>query len=416
MASTPQPPIERPPRRRLWWIVLGVLATLLAAAAVAYWRAEAERAPPLTIHRTLPAHVRLSGKGSEIAWPREGQAAVEVEGIGSLGTVGGDQPVPIASIAKVMTAYLILRAHPLAPGEDGFAITITRADVREQRRRVALDQSTLEVERGETLSERQALQALMLPSANNIAALLAVHEAGSQAAFVARMNAMARQLGMRSTTYTDPSGYDAGTVSTAADQLKLTRVAMRNPTFARIVGRSAARLPVVGEVLNSNHLVETDGYLGVKTGSDEAAGGCLVFARRVTVGGRSLTVLGAVLGQRRGALVESAVDSARRLGNSAAASLAVRTALPAGAPVFTARNADGERVTLAIRRPVREIGWPGMRVPVSVALHRRAPRQLEEGERLGTVTVHGPSTDRGPVVATAALGGPSLLWRLKNLF
>jgi D-alanyl-D-alanine carboxypeptidase (penicillin-binding protein 5/6) len=319
-------------------------------------------------------------------------------------------------VAKVMTAYLTLRRYPLRPGEDGFTITITRADVAEQRQRVALGQSTVEVERGETLSERQALQALMLPSANNVAALLAVHEAGSQAAFVAQMNAMAKRLGMSSTTYTDPSGYDPGTVSTASDQLKLARVAMRNPTFARIVGRSEARLPVVGEVLNSNHLVETGEYVGVKTGSDEAAGGCLVFARRVRVGGRSLTVLGAVLGQRQGELVESALASARRLGDSVAASLAIRTALPAGAPVLTARNAEGDRVTLATGEPVREIGWPGMRLPVSVALHRRAPRELEAGERLGTVTVHGPSTDRGPVIATAPLGGPSLLWRLKHLF
>jgi len=70
----------------------------------------------------------------------------------------------------------------------------------------------------EQLTELQALQALLLPSANNIAAVLARWDGGSAGRFVARMNATARSLGMTHTRYTDPSGYDDATVSTAADQ------------------------------------------------------------------------------------------------------------------------------------------------------------------------------------------------------
>jgi D-alanyl-D-alanine carboxypeptidase (penicillin-binding protein 5/6) len=151
--------------------------------------------------------------------------------------------------------------------------------------------------------------------------MLAVHDAGSLHAFVARMNAQARALHMRSTTYTGPSGFKSTTVSTPADQVRLAEVAMRNPTFAAIVDRRRATLPVAGRVINYNGLVGREGYVGVKTGSDSAAGGCLVFAKRVTVGGRRFTVLGAVLGQRRGELIQAALASARRLGNSAAAAL-----------------------------------------------------------------------------------------------
>ena len=270
-------------------------------------RIATEGTPPLIVHRTLPADVRLPGRAPILAWPREGQAAVEVEGVGSFGTSGGPAPVPIASVAKVMTAYLTLREHPLAAGEEGFVMTITRKDVEEEEQRVALDESTLGVKAGERISERQALEALLLPSANNIAALLAVHDAGGLGAFVARMNSTARKLGMASTTYTDPSGFNAKTVSTAADQLKLAQVAMREPAFAAIVDKPSAKLPVVGRVINYNGLVGADGYIGVKTGSDGAAGGCLMFARRVAVGGRWLRVLGVVLGQRKGALVEAAL-------------------------------------------------------------------------------------------------------------
>ena len=161
-----------------------------------------ERTPIPIIRSTLPAYIRLPGNPPSLAWPREGQAAVQVVGVGSLGTSGVSTPVPIASVAKVMTAYLTLTEHPLAVAEEGFAITVTRADAAEERERVALDESIVRVRAGERITERQALQALLLPSANNIAALLAAHASGGTVAFVARMNATARELGMTSTTYT----------------------------------------------------------------------------------------------------------------------------------------------------------------------------------------------------------------------
>lgn len=261
----------------------------------------------------IPDH----GKPLDLAWPREGQAAVAVEGIGALGSSGGEAPVPIASLAKVMTAYLVLRDHPLEPDEEGFEIEIDSADVEDLHRRIALNQSVVAVEAGEVLSERQALEALLLPSANNVAALLAVHAAGSIEAFVAEMNEAAAELGMENTRYSDPSGFEATTVSTAADQLKLGRAAMADPAFAEIVAMPSAVLPVAGEVPNLNELVGQEGFVGIKTGSHRAAGGCLLFAQRIYVGDRNLTVLGAVLGQRDGDFIQAALASARSLAASA---------------------------------------------------------------------------------------------------
>jgi D-alanyl-D-alanine carboxypeptidase (penicillin-binding protein 5/6) len=394
-------------------VTLAALALVLLAAALT-WRVTTERTPALSIHRTLAGYVRLPGSAPVLAWPGEGQAAVDVEGVGSLGSSGGSTPVPIASIAKVMTAYLTLLEHPLAPGEQGFVITITPAEVAEEQQRVALDESTLKVRAGERLTERQALQALLLPSANNIAALLAVHDAGTLAAFVARMNSTARELGMASTTYTDPSGFSSQTVSTAADQLKLARVAMREPAFAAIVDESSAKLPLVGRVANYDALVGTDGYVGVKTGSDSAAGGCLVFAKRVTIGGRTLIVFGVVLGQRHGALIEAALASAQQLGDSAAAALRVESALPAGTNVLSVRNADGRRTRAATTGAVREIGWGGLELPVRMFV-RPALRELRAGERVATVAVAGASGVSTSAVAVRSLGGPSLGWRLRHL-
>src|SRR5438874_1190153 len=235
-----------------------------------------------------------------MAWPARGQAAVRI-GQSQVRAGPNQHVAPIASIAKVMTAYLALRDHPLGPGQDGPRIMLTDADVADTDRRRGEEESVVSVAAGEQLTERQALQALLLPSANNIAEVLARWDAGSAHLFVARMNATARSLGMTHTRYTDPSGYDDATVSTAADQVRIVYRAMRLPAFASIVATPSATLPVAGTVRNTNALLGHDGFVGVKTGSDDAAGGCFAF-RTIrwidgTPRGYPTTITGVVLGQ-----------------------------------------------------------------------------------------------------------------------
>jgi serine-type D-Ala-D-Ala carboxypeptidase (penicillin-binding protein 5/6) len=407
--------VQRRARRSTRARALGAACLLVLLATLAL-RMGTEPVPPLRIQRTLAAYVRLAGTPPALAWPREGEAAVEVPGVGSFGISGGSRPASIASVAKVMTAYLTLRQYPLGAGGSGFTLIVTPAEVAEEGERVELGESTVPVRAGERLSERQALQALLLPSANNVAAMLAVHDAGTIGVFVARMNATARALGMGATTYTDPSGFEASTVSTAADQLKLARAVMGEPAFAAIVDQRAARLPVAGRVVNIDGLVGEDGYVGIKTGSDDAAGGCLMFAKRVSVDHRRLTVLGVVLGQRAGALVPAALASAQRLGDSAAAALRMRTALPVGSRVLDVSFPGGGRTAVVTGASLQEIGWAGLRVPIAVST-ARPPSRLHAGERLATVAVEAGEGDAGKAVAVAAhaLGGPSLGWRLRHL-
>jgi D-alanyl-D-alanine carboxypeptidase (penicillin-binding protein 5/6) len=393
--------------------VVGALV-LVVLLLVGLRRLTTEGTPPLLVHRTLPAYVRFPGSAPVLAWPEEGQAAVEVERVGSFGVSGASQPVPIASVAKIMTAYLTLQEHPLSGPDQGFVMTITQADVVEEEQRLALGESTLRVKSGERISERQALQALMLPSANNIAVLLARHDAGGLAPFVNSMNSTARALGMFSTTYTDPSGFDDETVSTAADQLKLARAAMGLPVFAAIVDESSVSLPVVGRVANYNGLVGAADYIGVKTGSDRAAGGCLVFAKQARIDGRRLTVLGVVLGQREGSLIDAALTSAERLGDSAAASLREETALPAGTNVLRAISADGRQTTAVTARSLHEIGWGGQKIRVHVDIDP-AKSRLRAGEAMATVSIPGARVVDTSALATHAVGGPSLGWRLRHL-
>jgi len=269
--------------------VAGLAVVAAIAAALGYQSLPASSstaASPVDVVRKLPSTV----------WPAVGQAAVRT-GRSQIEAGPNQHAAAIASLAKVMTAYLVLRDHPLVPGQGGPAITLTDADVADTDRRRGQQESVVAVAAGEQLTELQALQALLLPSANNIAAVLARWDAGSTGRFVARMNATARSLGMTHTRYTDPSGYDDATVSTAADQVRIVERAMRLPVFASIVATPSATLPFAGTVENTDTLLGHDGFVGVKTGSDDAAGGCFAFRAIRSIDGKWTTITGVVLGQ-----------------------------------------------------------------------------------------------------------------------
>ena len=102
------------------------------------------------------------------------------------------RPVPIASVAKMMTAYVVLRHHPLRPGESGPRFVVGPGDVADTEARRRDGQSIVAVRAGEQLTEREALLAILLPSANNVAVLVARQVSGSVPAFVAEMNRTAR--------------------------------------------------------------------------------------------------------------------------------------------------------------------------------------------------------------------------------
>ena len=227
------------PRRRRRAKILALLAAgALCLAGFAIVQLTTGPAKP------LPAPViRRSQRLGAVAWPAYGESAADISGVGLVPGPGATRPVPIASVAKVMTAYVILRDHPLAARASGPLITVRPQEAAAYASQVRNGDSLVPVTAGETITEREALEALLLPSADNMAWILARWDAGSQAAFAARMNATARRLGMTGTSYTDPSGLDSSTTSTAADQVRLGMAAMQVPVLAAIAAMSTAVVP-----------------------------------------------------------------------------------------------------------------------------------------------------------------------------
>jgi hypothetical protein len=275
--------------------------TLVVALLVALGLVLAQRVNRPLAQPKLPAAGRSSivvpGPPPVLAWPSGGQAAVSVPALGYAAQSGIETPVPVASLTKMATAVVVLRDHPVALHASGPAITITPDDAAQFGVDLSNDETNIPLQAGETLTEQQMLEALLNQSANDVAYTLAVWDAGSEAAFVAKMNALAVTLGATNTHFVDASGFQPQSVSTASDMLRIAAAGMTIPTFADVAGMPTVSLPLVGPVKNIVTEIGTDGVVGVKSGYTAQSGGCMVLASYRTIEGRSVLVLASVLGQ-----------------------------------------------------------------------------------------------------------------------
>jgi len=394
--------------RRLRNILLLVALLALASSVLLYYQWQ-QPLPALTAQPALSATMALGGEPPELPWPTTGAAAVGVAGLGSLAASADQRPRPIASLAKVMTAYLVLHDHPLRPGDRGPTVTVTADDVATYQQELADDQSVVPVAEGEQLTEYQLLQALLVPAGNNIAEILAAWDAGAVAAFVAQMNARAADLGMTATHFADPSGVAPQTVSTAPDLILLTQAAMADPTFAAIVTQEQVTLPLVGTVFNTNAALGQQGMVGVKTGSTPEAGACFVFAADQQVNGEDVLVLGAVLDQPQ---LSDAFAVSEALAAAVPAGFASATVLAAAQIVGSYDAPWGAHVDVAPPHEVDVVGWPGSPVDLAVDLEPMAA-PLAAGARVGSVTVRtGNQAQTVELLTTGPLDLPDQRWRL----
>ena len=287
-------------KKRRWWLVATIAVVVVALLATAGWAGARRIDQPLVapaIQLGVPTAATVAGADPALPWPSKGQGAVAVPALGYAAQSGPESSVPIASLTKITNALVVLRDHPIAAGTSGPSITITAGDVAEYDFELHNDQSTVPIRTGEVLNELQMLEAMMTQSANDVAYSLAIWDAGSLPAFVAKMNALATSLGATSTHYVDASGYDPDSQSTASDVLRIAAAAMLEPTFAQVVGMSSISFPGVGTLPNIVTEIGSNGVIGIKSGYTSEAGGCLVLAADKVVGDHAVLVLEAVLGQ-----------------------------------------------------------------------------------------------------------------------
>ena len=246
---------------------------------------------------TIVQPAALTQPAAALVWPTFGESAIGAVGFpGVLASSGEQDTVPIASITKMVTALVILDAKPLGAGEDGPAITFTDADVDIYYEVIAENGSVAPVVAGMELTQRQAFEAMLLPSANNYAASLAVWAFGSTDGYLAAAKTWLADNSLSQTSVADTSGISSLSVSTPADLVEIGKLVVGHPALAEIVALPSAVLPVIGTVTNTNKLLGRDGVDGIKTGTTDVAGACLLFSTDFTVGDNTVTLVGVMLG------------------------------------------------------------------------------------------------------------------------
>lgn len=411
----PRPAIQpKKSRRRGLFAALSALS-LLAGAYTAF--ALLRPIPVIAVNITppvMPALVRVN-----IPWPAAGatptsnQAAFGADGYGLLATSGRQTPAPMASVTKTVTALSILDKKPLKPGEQGPLITMTEQDAALYNTYIAKDGVAIPVAPGQTISQYQALQAVMLPSANNIADSLAIWAFGSLDAYNAYANIYVKKLGMTTTTITDASGFAPTTVSTPGDLVKLGDTALDNPVLAEIVAQKQAEFPGYGTIRNVNNFLGQSGVRGIKTGTTDEAGGCYLAAADIQVGGKTITVITAVMGAPTR---PEAMRASLPLIQSAPAQFQVVRAVRAGQTVGTATSEWGAASDIKAAKDIVVVPWTGTSVSPKAS-------KVSVGSTAGAKTRAGQFslafngvTQTTDLELAQAIEAPSTWWRLTHPF
>jgi serine-type D-Ala-D-Ala carboxypeptidase (penicillin-binding protein 5/6) len=393
-------------RRSGWKVSLGLVLLLGAYVAWALWR-------PLPA--TVPEYTRqlqVQTDAGTLAWPANGQAAISLLNNPTTTTHGEQKPTPMASTAKVITSLLLLEKMPLRLGETGPTISITEADVAIYSRYVSQGGSVVPVQAGEKLNQYQAMQAIMLPSANNMADTMAIHAYGSLPAYSKAANAFLRSKGIMNTTVgSDASGLSPDSVSTAADLVKLGKLAMSHPVLSSIVGQATATgIPMTTEIRNVNFLLGTDGIVGIKTGTSDQAGGAFVGAAKRTINGKNVTIISAVVGAPDRF---SAINPSRPLLNSGGNNFKRQTLLRKNQVVGIYKTPWGSRAEAVSTTDGTATLWQSEYGKVSLNLLPLQPDDDTAGKAtLAATSVSDAKTI--PIKLQRPLAPPSLQWRLMH--
>ncbi|WP_416070105.1 D-alanyl-D-alanine carboxypeptidase [Streptomyces scabiei] len=416
LTNTPPPrqtPVRTFVRRVKIWTPLAILLMILFAVAQSL-----RPLPAPTLALTADESYAFKGGKVDLPWPAEGQGWMDVNGIGTMDGFGEQKPVAIGSVAKAMTAYVILKDHPMKPGEKGETITVDAKGETEGGYDKDGESTLNTVKEGDELSQYDAIAAIMIPSANNIARLLARWDSkGSEEAFVKKMNAAAKDLGMKNTTYTDPSGLKETTVSTAEDQVKLGNALVKMKALTDITRLPTWVDPSGKKWDNYNRLVPYNNAIGIKTGSTTAAGGNLLFAATQEVGGETAIVVGAVLGQHTPPIIDTVNAVSKTAVIAAQDALTSATILKKGDVVGHVDDGLGGRTPVVVTKNVSAVGWAGKTVKLELDPSASIPHEAKPGTVVGSLIVGNGAGDgvEVPVALQETLTEPGFLTKLTRV-
>jgi D-alanyl-D-alanine carboxypeptidase len=265
---------------------------------------------------TITYSSTVTSQQENISWPHYGQSAIATDDYGNIEDYGSKQQQPTASTAKIITALAILQEKPISVNSDIPNVVLGQSDVDLYTYYASHNGSNVKVVAGESITEYQALEAIMLPSSNNMADSMAIWAFGSLTNYQKYATKMLKSFGLSNTTIgIDACGFSATTKSTAHDLAIIGLKALNNPVLASIVKQQSAIIPVVGAINNVNQLLKDhNDIIGIKTGNTDEAGGVFVLGGVQDFDGHKQNIVTVVMGA---ADVSTAQNDAYSLFNSA---------------------------------------------------------------------------------------------------
>lgn len=349
---------------------------------------------------------------TRLAWPSQGSAAVGAKGYGVLAAHGDQSQAPTASIAKLVTVLAVLEKHPLTSAKRSPILTMDTRDVALFNQYFSQGGAYVKVELSEKISQYQAMQAILLPSANNMADSLAIWAFGSIPNYITYANNMVKRLGLADTVIaTDASGMSPDTVSTPKDLVKLGEIALSHSVIAEIISQPSAVIPVHGVIYSANSRLGYDNIIGIKTGLTDEAGGCFLFAAKHTLEGKSATIVGVVRGAPT---LPAALSGSVALANSAKNTFSIKTPIKAGEAFGTLTTAWSETSRVIAKQDLSLLAWRGVPLKPHITL-ADINRSLPAGSQVGTAIVSsGLNKATTPLILEKSISGPSWQWRMKR--
>lgn len=415
----PVDPVARRRRRMRGGIIAGVVtvAVLGSAGGYAGW---ALNAPVGAAASSAEAPVVAPGPAAEIALSQDGATAISVAGAeeylgpdaaGIWMRNGTDGTRPIASLTKLVTALVILDAKPLTADEAGPTITFSEADHDLYDHYYVLGATIAAMPAGSRMSERDALETILIPSASNYADAVATWAFGSRSAFVAAARDWLDEHGLTQTRIVEPTGLDPRNTSSTADLIALGRLAAADPVVSAIVAMPNLAVEGMDAMPNTNDLLGSHGITGLKTGTLAGHGSSLLFTADLEVGlPAPLSVTGVVLAGFSHQSVDADVAALLTSIEEGFHDVAVATA---GQEVGTYTTPWGESATMVLATGATLFTWSD--TPVEATIETTSLTTGADGEEVGTVTFSaGTATATVPVVLDGSISPPDAWWRLTH--
>jgi len=367
--------------------------------------------PLPAVEATLTPLPPITTEAKPLAWPGQGSAAIGSTRDGVLTTqTNPETAVSMASITKVITALTVLDAKPLAAGESGPVITLSAADATRYNEYVAMNGSVARASEGQQITQRQIIEAMLIASANNYADTLALWAYSTPEAYLAAANDFLQKHGLSDTTIMDMTGFSPENKSTPSDLIKLGALALKHPVISEIVSQKNVTIPDVGTLQNTNILLGTNGINGIKTGTTDEAGSCLLFSAEHNVGGETITLIGVILGAPNHPTLFNQVQS---LLASAQANFQQVTTLEANQKVGKYTTSWGASAEAVAKNSQTHTAWAETKISRQVALKDVIPSKTIDSA--GAITTKlGDQTYTTEVRLTKPLTGPSWHWRLTH--